>query len=72
MQRWAGIAGSSAALVVLLFGLARHWTFWSVIERATVAYLVAFGIIGGLLLLGRIAVRSEPASAPDTTRNDRE
>lgn len=72
MQRWASIAGSSAALVVLLLGIARHWAFVAVLERAVLAYLVVFGIVGVLLILGRIAVRSEPPPARETTRSERE
>lgn len=72
MQQWARIAGSSAALVALLLGISRHWVFWSVIERAVLSYLVVYGIVGGLLVLGRIALRSEPAPQPETTTNDPE
>lgn len=72
MQQWARIAGSSAALVALLLGLSRHWAFWSVIERAVLAYLVVYGIVGALLVLGRIAVSSEPEPPKETGRNDQE
>ena len=70
MQHWAQIAGISAALFAVLVGLARHWSFWAVVERTFLAYLVAFGIVGGLLVLGRLAVRAEPEPPRDTRRND--
>jgi hypothetical protein len=72
MQQWAQIAGSSAALAAVLVGLARHWEFWSVVERAFVAYLLVFGVVGILLLLGRVALRSEPAPTRETQRKDPE
>ncbi|HKK71586.1 MAG TPA: hypothetical protein VKA86_10240 [Candidatus Krumholzibacteria bacterium] len=72
MQQWAQIAGSSAALVAVLVGLARHWEFWSVVERAFVAYLLVFGVVGILLLLGRVALRSEPDPPRESKRNDPE
>lgn len=67
MQQWASVAATGAALVALLLGLAGHWEFWSVLERAVLAYLVVFGIVGGLLLLGRIALRNEPPAGSDAT-----
>lgn len=72
MQHWAQIAGSSAALVALLLGLGRHWSFWAVVERAVLSYLVVFGVVGVLLVLGRVAVRSEPPPEAESTGNDPE
>ena len=70
MQQWAHITGSTAALVALLLGLARHWAFWAVIERAVLAYLVVFGIVGALLVLAKVAVRSEPPPRSERTGSD--
>ena len=67
MQQWASVAASTAALIVLLLGLVRAWDVWSVLERAVLAYLVVFGIVGGLLLLGRTALRSEPSPSTEST-----
>ena len=71
MQHWAQLAATGAALVAVLLGLARHWAFWAVVERALAAYLVVFGIVGGLLILGRIALRAEPEPSPGAPGNDR-
>lgn len=60
LQRWTGLLATTAALVAILIGLWRHWEFWAVVERAVAAYLVMYGTIGILFLLGRIALRSEP------------
>lgn len=60
LQRWTGLLAMAAALTAILIGLSRHWEFWSVVKRATVAYLVMYGTIGILLTLARIGLRSEP------------
>ncbi len=61
LQRWTSLLATAAALTAILIGLSRHWEFWSVVKRATAAYLVMYGTMGILFTLARIGLRSEPA-----------
>ena len=61
LQRWTGLLATAAALIAILIGLSRHWEFWSVVKRATAAYLVMYGTIGILFALARLGLASEPA-----------
>ena len=67
LQRWTGLLATSAALVAILLGLARHWEFWSIVKRAVAAYLVMYGTMGILFLLARSALLSEPEKGRDAT-----
>ncbi len=50
-----------ATLLALLLGLERHWDFWSVVRRATLAYLLVYAACGFLFALARLALDAEPA-----------
>jgi len=65
LQRTTQTLALLGVLVAILLGLGRHWEFWSVVKRATVAYLVIYGTCGLLLALGRMAVDAEPRESSD-------
>jgi hypothetical protein len=63
LQRTTHLLATLASLAALLIGLAGGWEFWSVVQRATVSYVAVYIVCGVLLLLGRFALRSNPAKA---------